>query len=641
MPMPSTPIRLLTPDTVGKIAAGETVERPVSVVKELLENALDAGARRVRVAVREGGTGLIEVADDGRGIPPAELPLAVQRHATSKLAAFEDLDALATLGFRGEALPSIGAVGDLSIRSRPHDLPHGTAIRVAFGAVSPPEPVAAAPGTVVTVRDLFANVPARKKFLRQAGTEAGYAVRAVGAYAAAYPQGRHRVGRRRSPFLRHHRFRRPRRRRPGNVRGGGGRGGLPLRPLEESAAVPGVVVEGWVGGPSVTRSHRQGIVLFVNGRWVQHRALSFALEEAYHSLLMVGRHPVAVVHLKLDPAAVDVNVHPTKAEVKFVDERAACRALSRSVHAALSRAPRAALPHIRFEPPAERPRQIEGIPAWAPQAEAERPAAATDIDPAPSPAANPSGVPVLRVLGQVGGSFIIAEGPDGMYLIDQHAAHERVMYEKILAGMDARDEGRQPLLDPLVVDLSPDELAAYEKSAAELAAVGWEIEPFAAGAVAVRAVPAPVRRVDIGERLHLILRELAEGGTGDSWQDAVAISTACHTSIRAGQALSLAEMRELVAELERSSQPRACGHGGRRCSTSRGPTWRSSSAGGEGRRSGAVLASRGIACPTIDPPAMVVPSTPRADGGCTPTRSRTVATSPILPPRAEIEGGPR
>ena len=561
MPMPTPPIRLLAPDTIGKIAAGETVERPASAVKELLENALDAGARRVRVAVREGGTGLIEVADDGRAIPPAELPLAVQRHATSKLAAFEDLDALATLGFRGEALPSIGAVGDLSIRSRPHDLPHGTAIRVAFGAVSPPEPVAAAPGTVVTVRDLFANVPARKKFLRQAGTEAGYAVRAVGAYAAAYPAvAIELVVDDRRAFT---------------TTGSGdpvvaaletygsevGGAALLLEPLEESAAVPGVAVKGWVGAPAVTRSHRQGIVLFVNGRWVQHRALSFALEEAYHSLLMVGRHPVAVVHLTLDPAAVDVNVHPTKAEVKFVDERAACRALSRGVHAALSRAPQAALPHIRFEPPAERPRQIEGIPAWAPQAEAERPAAATDIDPAPSPAANPSGVPMLRVLGQVGGSFIIAEGPDGMYLIDQHAAHERVMYEKILAGMDARDEGRQPLLDPLVVDLSPDELAAYEKSAAELAAVGWEIEPFAAGAVAVRAVPAAVRRVDVGERLHLILRELAEGGTGDSWQDAVAISTACHTSIRAGQALSLPEMRELVAELERSSQPRACGHG--------------------------------------------------------------------------------
>ncbi|MBA3415835.1 MAG: DNA mismatch repair endonuclease MutL, partial [Chloroflexia bacterium] len=341
------PIRLLAPDTIGKIAAGETVERPVSAVKELLENALDAGARRVRVALREGGTGLIEVADDGRGIPPAELPLAVQRHATSKLAAFEDLDALATLGFRGEALPSIGAVGDLAIRSRPADLPHGTAIRVRFGAVSAPAPVAAAPGTVVTVRDLFANVPARKKFLRQAGTEAGYAVRAVGAYAAAYPAvAIELVVDDRRAFA---------------TTGSGdpvvaaletygaevGGAALPLAPLEESAAVPGVAVAGWVGAPSVTRSHRQGIVLFVNGRWVQHRALSYALEEAYHSLLMVGRHPVAVVHLTLDPAAVDVNVHPTKAEVKFVDERAACRALSRSVHAALSRAPQAALPDIR------------------------------------------------------------------------------------------------------------------------------------------------------------------------------------------------------------------------------------------------------------------------------------------------------
>ena len=553
------PIRLLAHDTIGKIAAGETVERPVSAVKELLENALDAGARRVRVALREGGTGLIEVADDGCGIDPAELPLAVQRHATSKLAAFEDLAALATLGFRGEALPSIGAVGDLAIRTRPPDLSHGSAIRIRFGEVSPPEPVATAPGTVVTVRDLFANVPARKKFLRQTGTEAGYAQRAVAAYAAAYPGVAVELA--------------IDDRRAFATTGSGdpvvaaletfgpevAAAALPLAPLEESAAVPGVVVEGWIGAPGVTRSHRQGIVLFVNGRWIQHRALSFALEEAYHSLLMVGRHPVAVVHLRLDPGAVDVNVHPTKAEVRFVDERAACRALSRSVHAALSRSPQAELPPVRFEPPAARP--FQAAVARGPMGEPEPAPGGPAPEPDPLPVAHPSGVPVLRVLGQVGGAFIIAEGPDGMYLIDQHAAHERVMYERILAAMHARDESRQALLDPLVVDLAPEEMTAYEKSVAELAAVGWEIEPFAAGAVAVRAVPAPVRRVDVGERLRLILRELAEGGTGESWQDAVAISTACHTSVRAGQALSLAEMRELVADLERTSQPRACGHG--------------------------------------------------------------------------------
>jgi DNA mismatch repair protein MutL len=413
----------------------------------------------------------------------------------------------------------------------------------------------------VTVRDLFANVPARKKFLRQPGTETGYIARAVAAYAAAWPQvAIEFVADDRRGFA---------------TTGSGdpvvaatevwgpevGGAALRLEPLEESAAVPGVSVVGWVGAPSVTRSHRQGIVLFVNGRWVQNRALGFALEEAYHSLLMVGRHPVACASIALDPALVDVNVHPTKAEVKFADERAACRALSRAAHAALAKGPRAELPTIRFEPPAfsgERTEQRQ-FAAAIPERSAHPP---RDDEPPPvGPDRHASGAPVLRVLGQVGAAFIIAEGPQGMYLIDQHAAHERVMYEKILAALQSREAARQPLLDPLVVDLAPEEMAAFEKSREELTAVGFEIDPFAPQAVVVRAVPALVRGVDVAERLRLILRELAEGGTGDSWLGAVAVSTACHTSIRAGQALSLAEMRELVNDLERTANPRACGHG--------------------------------------------------------------------------------
>ncbi|MCC6315886.1 MAG: DNA mismatch repair endonuclease MutL [Thermomicrobiales bacterium] len=554
------PVRLLNDDTIGKIAAGETVERPVSVVKELLENALDAGAARIRIAIRDGGTGAIEVADDGGGILPDDLPLAVRRHATSKIAAFGDLDVLASLGFRGEALPSIGAVSDLTVRSRPPEVAHGTMVRVAFGVAGAPEPAAVAAGTVVVARDLFANVPARRKFLRQPGTETGYITRAVAAYAAAYPAVAIEL------LIDD--------RRAFATTGSGdplaaalealgteiANAALPLEPLEASAAAPGVAVEGWVGAPSVTRSHRQGIALFVNGRWIQNRALGFALEEAYHSLLMVGRHPVAMAHLRLDPALVDVNVHPTKAEVKFADERAVCRALSRAAHAALSRAPHAELPEIRFDPPPVAEPAQRALPAAI--IPPRQPPLTPDAEPDPDPTrAHPSGVPVLRVLGQVGSSFIIAEGPDGMYLIDQHAAHERVMYEKILAGMRNRAAGQQPLLDPLVLELTPDELTAYEKSTAELAEVGWDLERFAPGAVLIRAAPAAVRGVDLGERLRLVLHELAEGGTGESWLDAVAISTACHTAIRAGQTLSLAEMRELVAELERSQQPRACGHG--------------------------------------------------------------------------------
>ncbi|MGI9255010.1 MAG: DNA mismatch repair endonuclease MutL, partial [Thermomicrobiales bacterium] len=463
------PVRLLDDATIGKIAAGETIERPVSVVKELLENALDAGARRVRVTVRDGGLGLIEVADDGGGIPPGELPLAIQRHATSKLAEWEDLDHLASLGFRGEALPSIGAVSDLVIRSRTPLLPHGAEIRVGFGAVSAPKTAAAPVGTVVTARDLFANVPARRKFLRQPGTESGYITRAVSAYAAAYPEVAIELT--------------IDDRRAFATTGSGdplaaaqetygpevGAAALPLGPLEPSSAVEGYTATGWIGAPALTRSHRQGIILFVNGRWVQNRAHSFALEEAYHSLIMVGRHPVACVHIHLDPAMVDVNVHPTKAEVKFADERAACRVLSRAAHAALSRGPRGDLPRITFDPPPYTPpapeqRAFTIVPGAPPRPQPKPSLLAPEPeDETPTAPRHPSGVPVLRVLGQVGGSYIIAEGPDGMYMIDQHAAHERGMYEKILGAIAARDLARQPLLDPLVVDLSPEEMAVYEK----------------------------------------------------------------------------------------------------------------------------------------------------------------------------------
>lgn len=556
-------LRLLDERTIGKIAAGEVVERPVSVVKELLENAIDAGASRVRVAVKGGGIELIEVVDDGCGIAVAELPLAVQRHATSKLATFEDLDSLSTLGFRGEALPSIGAVSTLAIRSRVPEATHASLLRVTYGEVTAPMSVGAAEGTAVTVRDLFANVPARRKFLRQPGTETGYIQRAVAAYAAVYPAIAFELtidGRR--SF---------------STDGSGdtiaaataaygaevGRAAIVLEPPEALAAVPGMDVEGWISSPELSRSHRQGIVIFVNGRWVQNRALGFALEEAYHSLLLVGRHPLAAVHLRLDPAAVDVNVHPTKAEVKFVDERAACRAVQRAVHAALARRPHAAIPHVRFEPiptsPAARQRPIPFAPPRFAPLESRKPVESPETNGTGD--AHPSGVPLLRVLGQIASSFIIAEGPDGMYLIDQHAAHERVLYERILDQIQERTADRQPLLEPLVVDLSPQEMAVLERSQQELHDIGFDLDRWDGGAVAVRAVPALARGVDIAERLRLILRELAEGGQGESWLDAVAISTACHTSIRAGQTLSIPEMRELVAALERSSQPRACGHG--------------------------------------------------------------------------------
>jgi DNA mismatch repair protein MutL len=555
------PIALLTEETIGKIAAGEVVERPSSVVKELLENALDAGSASISIEIRNGGIDLIEINDNGSGMTADELPVSLQRHATSKLTNFEDLDRLDTLGFRGEALPSIAAVSDLTIRTKGATSPTGSEIHVDFGRIGQVKTTSAPEGTKISVRDLFANVPARKKFLRQPSTEAAYIQRTVSAYATANPQvqftltidGRRAVATDGSGAFS-----------AAAVGAFGvevGRAVIEIPDPDAIARVPGVAVTGWVASPEVTRSHRQDMFFFVNGRWIQNRALSFALEEAYHSLLMVGRHPIVSMRIEVDPAAVDVNVHPTKAEVKFVDERAVCRAVQRAAHAALSSARHDELPSIQFQPISNLERQSE-IAIQSNQLMVRRAEDPSKPDGNVQQSdGHHSGVPILRVLGQVAATYIIAEGPEGMYLIDQHAAHERVMYEKILGQLANQSVDRQPLLDPLIVDLSPDQLGAFDRSRDELKEIGFEIEAFGNGSVAIREVPAVVGNIDIGKRLQQILQELAEGGAGTSWLDSVAVSAACHTSIRAGQALSLAEMRELIASLERTSQPRACGHG--------------------------------------------------------------------------------
>lgn len=557
-------IQVLTSETIGKIAAGEVVERPSSVVKELIENSIDAGARRISVDIEDGGSTLIRVSDDGQGMTGNNLEGAIMRHATSKLAQFDDLERLTTLGFRGEAIPSIGAVSNLVIRSAAKGQTTGAMIGVEYGVTVPVRVEAAPKGTTVSVRDLFGNVPARRKFLRQPSTEASYISRLVGAYACNRSDIRWTLTTDGRKVV--------------STPGGGNDvdaaigvfgseladEALILRSEGTESAVPGVAVSGWVSSPRVTRSHRQNMFFFVNGRLVQHRALMYALEDAFHSLLMVGRHPIGMVRIDLDPALVDVNVHPTKAEVKFMDERAACRAVQRATHAALLSQDQDVIPHVSFTAPEPRGASItQGtFGAWVgQQGFGNRGGPAPVDDEMPTIRPHPSGVPVMRVLGQVGGAYIIAEGPQGLFMIDQHAAHERVLYEKILGQMQTQSMDRQALLDPRVVELSPDEMAAFDRSMEELGDIGFEIERFGEQSVAIREIPAIVRGVDIGERFHLILQELAEGGVGDSWLDSVAISTACHTSIRAGQMLSLQEMRELVAQLERTEQPRACGHG--------------------------------------------------------------------------------
>ncbi|MCA9861136.1 MAG: DNA mismatch repair protein MutL, partial [Thermomicrobiales bacterium] len=417
----------------------------------------------------------------------------------------------------------------------------------------------------------FENVPARRKFQRQPSTESGLIVRLVSAYAAAYPQIAFTLivdGRR--SFV---------------TTGSGdlieaaatvygnevGRAAIELVEPEFDARVPGVTVSGWLCAPTITRSHRQQMVFLMNGRQIQSRTLMYALEEAYHTLLMVGRHPVTLVRIDVEPDQVDVNVHPTKAEVKFADERAVARAISRAAHATLSRIPRAEPPRIRIE--SSMPLSPTYVPSPMPAVDArpfpqtsmqnppERPTEPVREAPDPVPEYPRPNLPVLRVLGQVASTYIIAEGPEGLYLIDQHAAHERVVYERFLGQMVAAGVERQPMLDPLVLDLSPEESTVIEQSMDELGQLGFELERFGPNSILVRSVPSVAVGTDIEARLRDILNELGEGGAGSSWLDSVAVSVACHTSIRAGQTLSLQEMRELVEQLERTEQPRACGHG--------------------------------------------------------------------------------
>ncbi len=492
------PIALLSADLVGKIAAGEVVERPASAVKELIENALDAGARRIAVEVKTGGRDLLKVSDDGCGIPRDELLLALQQHATSKLRSADDLAEIATLGFRGEALGSITAVARVTLTSRPPDAPTGYEV-VGHGAErSEPRPVACPVGTTVTIRELFANVPARLKFLRAAATEHGVITRIVSAYALACPEVRFELtldgkralatdgsGDRLNAIVGVH----------------GADVAVQMLPLDpEAADVPGISVAGHVSAPALNRAHRQGIMIFVNGRWIQNRALGFALEEAYHSLLMIGRHPLAVVDLRLDPATVDVNVHPTKSEVRFLDERAACRAISRATRAAVVHFGRAAIPDFALsgsayvEPlvqgqldsgltlrwPAPRP-ATQIAPDISPVIDAVPEADAADYQPpmraavavvperdglpattlahtpqAPAPPAPParngqtaaSGtpehapgrLPPLRVLGQIAASYIIAEGPEGLH--DRPARGARAYPARPTAGGDRSRRAR-------------------------------------------------------------------------------------------------------------------------------------------------------------------------------------------------------
>jgi len=537
------PIRALDSKVIARIAAGEVVERPASVVKELVENSLDAGSSQVSVEGMGGGVSLIRVTDNGVGIPSGEMELAFERHATSKVESLEDLESIRSLGFRGEALPSIAAVADIEITSCADGEKTGSYLELRDGKITGRGSRGHPQGTAVAVKDLFRRVPARLKFLKSAATENSHIANVVSQYALAFPEVRFsltldgRVS-----------FRTPG---SGNLLDslaevyGAGLAGDMIE-LSADAEAPFPRVSGLVSSPRVSRSGRGYLSFFVNRRWVNSRLLAKALEEAYHGLMMVARHPVAAINIALPPQDVDVNIHPTKSEVKFRSESLIFSAVQRSVRRALTE--QMTVPGV----------ELASTSPQFPSVLHEATSVAYVATPqAPTPALS---LPVLRVLGQLNNIYIIAEGPDGLYLIDQHAAHERIQFEKIRRQQARREIEVQGLLEPATLEVSPRQEAILKSGYQELAGFGFSIEPFGERTFLVRALPAVVHDKDWAGMLGELLDSLSLGEKSD-WAESITRTMACHSAIRAGQALTDAEMKELVRQLEQCDTPNACPHG--------------------------------------------------------------------------------
>ncbi len=577
------PIHPLPPELISQIAAGEVVERPASVVKELVENSLDAGAKQITITVRGAGRVLMEIADDGHGIPAEELPLAVARHATSKLQTAEDLFRIHTLGFRGEALASIASVSRFTITSRTADAETGARLRIEGGrALGAVEPVGAPVGTTVRVEDLFYNVPARRKFLKSDATEKRRIDALVTRYALAYPDVRFRLTQDGKPAL--------------QTAGNGKRRevlaalygpDIARRMLAVEDQPPDMRLTGFISPPDITRGQRRDIIFFVNGRPVQDATLSAALIKAYHTLLMVGRYPIAVLFLELPPDAVDVNVHPTKAEVRFRDPDAVFRAVRHAVRRTL-------LAYTPI-PDMELPPATEPKPAWlrgsegeaaafpweadtpaapdgfSPRPPAENLPAGTDAFSAAAPPVSPepqqptlpgSRLPLLRPIGQIAATYIVAEGPDGLYLIDQHAAHERVLFEKFMA---QQQEGipAQALLEPVTVHLPPHQARLLEEQLPYLGRWGFQVEPFGPNTFRVRAVPGLLSKTNPADALRALVEDFEEDETPlQNEIEARIIARVCkRVAVKGGQVLSPQAQEALIRDLEACQNPRSCPHG--------------------------------------------------------------------------------
>jgi len=551
----SESIHLLAPEIANAIAAGEVIERPASVVKELIENSLDGDARRINVDVRGAGRTSIRVSDDGSGIAAEELQLAFVRHATSKVTKLSDLDAVLSFGFRGEALASIAAVADVECSSG------GATVRIRAGEPVEQGPGPLLPGVTIEVRDLFTNVPARLKFLKSDATEVAAIKDVVSAFALLHPHVRFHLTIDARVAV--------------STTGDGDRRraiaavfgapvaaemlemvGMPLNPHELagfalSSRGP-LEASGMVSQPRLSRGSRDGIVLAVNGRPISSRALVYALEECYQGRLERGRHPVAVIDIGIDPELVDVNVHPAKKEVRFRDEGAVFGALQRAVRAALDGSD-----PFRYRP-------VESTTASfqsgfvAPQLTIHEAARALlTAEPSVPPQVESA---LLRPIGQVGPGYLVAEGPHGLVLVDQHAAHERVLYNRLLDRLRSGRGMSQPLLIPQAVDVEPALIAAAADHRADLANLGLEYEEFGPRSLRITAVPVEMPAGRATAAVQETLGALAEN-RGDGALEKAAAALACHSAVRFGDVLDVAEQRRLLADLESTEESVTCPHG--------------------------------------------------------------------------------
>ena len=594
--MPQTPHIQRLPDLlISQIAAGEVVERPASVLKELLENALDAGSSTIQIQLEEGGVKLIRVSDDGGGIAKDELTLALTRHATSKICSLDDLERVATLGFRGEALASVASVARVTLTSRQPDSAH--AWRLDAGASAAPEPAALSAGTVVEMRDLYYNTPARRKFLKSDATEFAHCAEAVKRIALAHPAVAFTLAHNGRVSL--HLAKSDARSRAGAILGDDFL--AESRVVDTGESAHGLRVFGHCALPAHSRARSDAQYCYVNGRFVRDKLLSHALREAYQDMLHGSRYPAYCLFVEIDPATVDVNVHPAKTEVRFRDSRAVHQFVFHAVHRTLS-SPLSAMADdpidasarstdSRFQPAFDTPRLA--YTNWAPRQEPLRmnePATAAYLNftatvqsstavgntasaanttftslPPPADHATP---PLGYALAQLHGVYILAQNAQGLIIVDMHAAHERILYEELKNALDSRQTSTQALLIPAVFSADALDVAAAEEHAEALHELGFDLSPIGPAQLVVRSVPALLQAADPAVLARALLAELREHGVTQLMalrRNELLATMACHGAVRARRQLSLPEMNSLLRQMEETERADQCNHGR--------PTW--------------------------------------------------------------------